>query len=234
MNRREEGQSGRAGSRGPEGAQRQRLELVPPIWDWQPGETGRQFRGFRLYRDLGPGRSLAQVAEIRARVRAESGSGKGGGSRSRLEQWSSRNRWVERAQAYDADLDTKRRSIREEELKAMQKQERMLGRAMVGLALTWLLGDPKRGIEPLDPSKLTAKETVWMAKVGAELSRLSRLSAKNLLLNPDMVTSEEFGEVTSDLITIALIYIPEKQKPAFADHFRAYARGEVRADFVNG
>jgi hypothetical protein len=60
-------------------------------------ESSKAYEAFCVYRDLGVTRSLNQVVH------------KCGKSRSLLDRWSSKYRWVERAAAYDEYLEEERR-----------------------------------------------------------------------------------------------------------------------------
>jgi len=72
----------------------------------QDGETVKAFEAFKVYRDLGPERSLAKVAEIRY--------GKTTSNARQVARWSSRFDWVERAAAWDDYHEMIRREIIEE------------------------------------------------------------------------------------------------------------------------
>jgi len=62
-------------------------------WERETGETQRAYEAFKIYRDLGPRRSLRRAAELVY--------GEGTGSVRRIEKWSRAHDWVARAQAYD-------------------------------------------------------------------------------------------------------------------------------------
>lgn len=71
-------------------------------WEKLPGESAVAYRAFAVFRDLGPGRTLREVAAVLY------GEGYRLGTRrvpGRLKQWSADNDWVERAQALDARDD---------------------------------------------------------------------------------------------------------------------------------
>ena len=78
--------------------------LRAPVWEMQPTETPRAFAAFVVYRDLGPGRSLAKAADAMPH---------GPGVRV-MKSWSPAHRWVERARAFDADADRNRLAARAE------------------------------------------------------------------------------------------------------------------------
>ena len=66
-------------------------ELEP--WERQPDETDRAWEAFLVYRDLGPGRSVAEAA------RRLSISG------AVIHKWSGPHRWLERVKPYDRHVD---------------------------------------------------------------------------------------------------------------------------------
>lgn len=80
------------------------LPLRAPVWEMQPTETPRAFAAFVVYRDLGPGRSLAKAADAMPH---------GPGVRV-MKGWSPAHRWVERARAFDRHQDRIRLAARDE------------------------------------------------------------------------------------------------------------------------
>ncbi len=82
---------------------------MPLEWERRPEESGRAYSAFVLYRDLGPTRSLA-AAYAASR---HPGGGVAKKAASHWEEWSSAYDWVERAEAYDAHLEARRRAERE-------------------------------------------------------------------------------------------------------------------------
>ncbi len=84
----------------------------------EDGETRKAFEAFKLYRDQGPGRSLAKTAELVY--------GSPTGSIRQIEKWSSRFDWVDRAAAWDDWYDLIRReAIAEyERAKGTERAER--------------------------------------------------------------------------------------------------------------
>jgi hypothetical protein len=71
-------------------------------WERQPGESDKAWRGFQLYRDLGPERSLRAVAEALYGERWKYG-------KRTVEKWSSRHDWVDRVRALEARDEMVRR-----------------------------------------------------------------------------------------------------------------------------
>lgn len=68
--------------------------IVPSPWAQLDGETAKAYEGFKTYRDLKPSeRSAAKVALLI------------GKSSKLTEVWCAKNKWVERANAWDAYID---------------------------------------------------------------------------------------------------------------------------------
>jgi len=80
------------------------------------GESSRAFEAYKLYRDLGAGRSLDAVAEQVYGEKARS-------SKRSLSRWSARFRWVERARARDDYVDSIKRN-------AIEDHQRELGQRL--------------------------------------------------------------------------------------------------------
>ncbi len=88
-------------------------------WEQLPNETPRGFNAFRAYLDLGPGRTLiaAQLADDAKRKAEGKNIGKrsANGMTSTVANWSAKNKWKERAKAYDASLHSAGDNARQEE-----------------------------------------------------------------------------------------------------------------------
>ena len=83
-------------------------------WEQLPGESSQAYRAARVYFEMGPERSLSGVARaLRGGPKEDrSGTGKVSGT---MRSWSAKYRWVERAQAYDQNLDAVGDRAREQE-----------------------------------------------------------------------------------------------------------------------
>lgn len=212
---------------------RKQIELgQEPIWEIQFDETVTQYRAFCLYRDLLDGRSLAKVNAIWSKdptVDPEKGKAKGG-AMAKLQQWSATNRWVERADAYLLHLLRRFRDERETEIARMARTEASLGRTMVGMAVTRLLGGERDGVSvtALNPNDLTAAETALLAREGVKISRLSTGRPTELIKGALLISSTEFVQATGDLTEILMRHIPDDRKAIAAEEIRAYAAGERR------
>lgn len=81
-------------------------------WERQPGESAKAFEAFKVYRDLGPGRSLDKAAAIYYGWPQE-GSRRATGT---FNRWSREHAWVERAATHDGRDDMIRREAVDEHL----------------------------------------------------------------------------------------------------------------------
>ncbi|MBA2691749.1 MAG: hypothetical protein H0U65_04535 [Rubrobacter sp.] len=90
------------------------------FYERQEGETSAQYAAFAAYRDLGITRSIVKAIE-------SSGSSPSK-QRRNWEAWSSKNMWVARAEAYDAEMEQRRRLEREEAIQdALDRHRRIAG-----------------------------------------------------------------------------------------------------------
>ncbi len=78
-------------------------------WEKLSDETYRQYEAFCIYSDMGIERSIVKVAKVWCV----------GGDTSRLNEWSSKYHWVERASAYDEHIDEIKRARNEEAIVEM-------------------------------------------------------------------------------------------------------------------
>lgn len=127
---------------------RQELGDGPP-WERMPRETSRAYDAFREWRDLGPTRRLADV----------------GGKLGTLRDWSLRYRWVERAQAWDAELYRIEDARRLEALRAMDELHGRAARELIRAAL--------RSLAELGP--LTPHQAARFLDLGTRLERAALL-----------------------------------------------------------
>ncbi len=85
------------------------------VWDRQPGERGKHWEAFQIYRDLPAGeRTLAKVAELL------------GKSATLMERWSGEDGWVARSHQFDVfvDQETQQRTRFERHAKQMAMLDR--------------------------------------------------------------------------------------------------------------
>ena len=124
------------------------------MWDRQYGESGRAYQAFCTYRDMGVDRSYAAVAQ------------KLGKSKTIIDRWGSRWRWVERVAAYDTYLETEARKTAEDERKKMAKrhaQQAMMFQEKV-----------IKRLQALDPKEIPVSTLIAMFDTAVRVERLSR------------------------------------------------------------
>lgn len=83
------------------------------VWQRQPNETAIAYKAFGVYRDMGAERSLSKVREK---------LGRKSGYERQLQEWSSQHGWVERAAAYDRQLEERMAAEFEESLIARRRK----------------------------------------------------------------------------------------------------------------
>ena len=126
-----------------------------PLWERQATETARQFGFFRVYRDLPTlERSLAKVAE-----RLEC-------SAQYVQRLSSRNRWVERVDAFDLEQDRVEQSQRGRRIHEMQKRQAAISETA--------LEKVREGLASLDPQSLRPNEIARLLEVASRAERVAR------------------------------------------------------------
>ena len=129
-------------------------------WEQQPGESARAFEAFAVYRDMGPERSVRRVAQQ---------LGKSGALISR---WSSAHNWVERARAYDRELDQQARAQAVRDVRGMTDRHIQIAMRLQEKAL--------EALERLDVKALTPKMQLEFLTKATELERLNRISAAGM------------------------------------------------------
>jgi hypothetical protein len=122
-------------------------------WARQDGESNAAFAAFQTYRGLGPKRSLRRVAEDLHLK-----------SLSRIERWSASWQWVQRAQAWDNELDRISRESQRESIKEMKERHIKLAKALQAKAVDKL--------NELDgPRKLTATQMLQAIDLAVKIER---------------------------------------------------------------
>ena len=79
------------------------------LWEMQPSETAKAFHAFGHYRDMAPADRSIDAAHAEHLAECEARQRHGKRTSKTWQDWSSANRWVERAAAHDADLSRQRR-----------------------------------------------------------------------------------------------------------------------------
>lgn len=151
-------------------------------WELMEGETAKPFEAFCIYRDLGPGRSMSQVAKQL------------GKSQALMERWSTTYDWVKRATAWDAEQDRIARQAQVDEIIKMRKRHAKLACDMLTKAA--------EALEVLPKSEIKAADLSRMVDVASKLERLSRGDVG------DVIEERDGGEALNPV----QIYIPDNNR----------------------
>lgn len=130
-------------------------------YDRQAEETDSTFEGFQAYRDMGLGRSLAKVASML------------GKSTPLMERWSSANRWVKRAAAWDTYVDMRTRNAELRELEKMRARQIRIACDLQSFGDTELQKHRAQA-KKLKKATLKPDELLRMVKEGAIMERVNR------------------------------------------------------------
>ena len=147
---------------------------MPEPWEQQPGEGPKPWSAFTLYRDMGPDRSITKVAR------------QYGKSRSLIERWSAKWRWVGRCRAWDAEQDRLRRAAQTTEIEAMAKRQVHLGMLLQARAAKRF-----QDMSEAEVAGLTMYEASHLLQIGVRLEALGRGTAP---LEPPAVPVEPTDE----------------------------------------
>lgn len=122
-------------------------------WARLPNETSKAYEAFSIYRDLGPERTLPKAAAACNK------------SLAMMKKWSTTNKWVERAAAYDNEID--RQAAREmiRDIAKTRAKQRKMATQMQTKGMD-LLKEIKEG-----DAKLS--EIVALLKLGMEQERIT-------------------------------------------------------------
>lgn len=145
------------------------------LWERQEGETDKAYEAFALYRDMGAGRSLREVAR------------KLNKSLTQITKWSTPNNWSERVSAWDDHADERRRE------RNLQRQKQVEDNA-------WLDYETMRRV--IEKRVETLKDTNYAGAVSEmqallDLMRKADDMARRNVGLPDKIT-ENKTDITSD------------------------------------
>jgi hypothetical protein len=129
-------------------------------WERQPGETAKAFKAFCVYRDMGLDRTLTAAW----RLMAVNSRRKRGANRA-VQEWYQKNRWKERARAWDNEQDRLLRSSKLHEIKDMGKRHAQQGKAMQ------IKGIAK--LQKIKDNDLTPSQALDYILEGTKLERLA-------------------------------------------------------------
>lgn len=156
-------------------------EVPPRAWERQPGEPEGAWAAFCIYRDDGPGGRALSIVATNTGVRHPQS----------IQRMSSRWHWVERVQAWDAEVDRRRREAHLAEVEEMRKRHVQMAIALqgaAGLALAKYVAVEraplvdaegkavvgKDGRPVLAPPSLKPNEAATFADLGTKLERLNK------------------------------------------------------------
>lgn len=171
-------------------------ESITQIWDRQPSETPKSWRGFCTYRDMGIGRSLPKTAAALEQKDISS-----------LKSWSARFDWVARANAYDTQLESQRRSALVEastqehfrKVEAFRSDNEKLGRALLSTGAQMLdMGQSQLKIMRENKTPLPAREIHSFLRTAAAIAQIgSQLTAESLGIEV-LIDSLDIGDGRGD------------------------------------
>lgn len=187
-------------------------------WERRKGEAATSFHNFAMYRDLGPHRSLSKAATAL------------GKSIETLKTQSAKYGWVERAEAYDDDVDRRIRAERETERLRLERTHFGAGAALLGVALRRLNGaeagvgpnGPVEAVERLDPNTLDAGDVARVMETAVRVQRISSGLPTDLVKGAVLPSMTEVVRMASDLVEIAVKFIPDDRQPRFYSELQAY------------
>lgn len=213
-----------------------RIDLQEPIWEIQFDETITQYRAFALYRDLVGGRSIAKVAQAldREKAAAKPQTGRKPAASKRkpssrpgqLQDWSAKNRWVERADAYELHLEQQRRQERETEIDRMEQREMTLANVAIAGVMRRVLGykdpeDEKKDVQQMDWSQLTPGEVAQLAKTFVDISRMATNRPTSMTKNVLSIDRKDYENVVNGLIDIFMRLLPAELRAVAAERASA-------------
>jgi len=123
-------------------------------WDRQDGEGAAAWSAFQIYRDLGSGRTIKQVAERLQR------------SPTHIGDYSIKFHWQDRIAAWEAELDRLARAENVAAILDMRKNH-------AGLA-TDMLAKAAEGLDRIAAEDLKAQDICRLVEIGAKLERIAR------------------------------------------------------------
>lgn len=136
-------------------------------WERLDRETPASWEAFTTYRNMGAERSTAKVARTL------------GKSKALTDRWSSANKWVERAQAWDDEQDRQWRAETARARRKMAERQAKLGALGENKVASWLMN--------LDPDTLTPSEAARWLEVASRLQH-SALGEPGQVDHSDAVT----------------------------------------------
>lgn len=150
---------------------------APLPWERQPREGTKPFEAFVIYRDQGPKRGQRPTAKAI------------GKSLRLIVKWSQRWRWVERARAWDEELDRQNRASQVAAVKEMRERHAREALALQEKAL--------KRLKELKREELSASDVLRFFVEAAKLERVARGEPETIQeqrLNGEVITRTEYHE----------------------------------------
>lgn len=173
---------------------KQAEEDSPELWERQPGESAAQYVKFCAYRDMRyiPQADGSVKPDLRARRSLRELAKSAGCRRQTLEEISAKNRWVERAEAYDTEIERQMREKNEAEILKMRERHAMLATQMLKKAAIRLV--------TLQNNELAPADLIRMIDTGVKIECLSRGEATENQQISGEITARQKNEL--DLSTL--------------------------------
>lgn len=152
-------------------------------WERQEGESVKAFEAFTVYLEMGDERSIRAVSQQLDK------------SRTLIGRWSVTYQWVERAAAFDADVQKKAHA------KAVKKRRSMVDRH-ISIALK-MQEKALLALEQMDPAEIDPKNLIAMLREATKLEQEMRTVAVDDR-RAAVADAEDTGEADD-----VLIYLPE-------------------------
>lgn len=141
------------------------MSVDPDPWERLPAETARAYAAFRQYRDLGPARTVTSMSGV---------------SQVTAGRWARAHRWMERAQAWDAEAYRLEDARRLEQIRTMDQNHQVAARALL-----------TAGLQALQSvGQLTPHQAARFVDLGARLER-SALLGEHLVPPPVAVADDD-------------------------------------------
>lgn len=180
-------------------------------WEKRKDESAKAFAYYAMYRDLGPERSLAKVAQAIHETTTRKATVDS--LRTLLGKYSRDYGWVDRCEAYDMELDRRRREALEtEQIKAARAQA-TAGGHMLAKGLARIAGTDK--VKAIDAGELDASDAVRMVEVGTRVQRLGLGMATDLVKGSLQLSPADFNRIVGGIIDAALDDLPQAKQPGF-------------------
>lgn len=173
-------------------------------WEKQPRETIKQFEAFQIYRDGLYQRSLAHVAATL------------GKSEGLIGAWSSKNNWVERADAYVDHLDHQMRAGRETQMEQDRRENAERARLIERMAGGRLIGDDDLAVVGIDWNQLDASEALAAWQAATRIRRLETGQATDVTQALNHVSKAEAVDMLQGLYETMERFVPEEFRPRMA------------------